>query len=312
MLLFSKFSRGIAGLLVFAVYVPVSLAVDWGGISGKDIDLFYPGQASWEWALTQNSHAAAAMVRQGRACRACHSGQEQMIGNKIISGGNLEPQPLTSIPGSIKINVKAALEEENLYIQISWPANKGGANQGQGYQSRVSIILDDGNVAESSRAGCWSACHSDNSGMSDASASLSKYLARSRSRMTRTGGGENYKSDTELEDLLKDKIFMEYWMAGLNTGEAPVVIDGYILDRRYENQTPIVTADAQLEDNIWTVTFKRPLDVDAPHYKTIESGKTYQLGLAVHNNYSSGRQHYVSFEYLLTVGHGKADFVAVQ
>ena len=42
-------AAGVGGLIAAA---PARAAIDWASVPGKDVVLFYPGQASWEWALT--------------------------------------------------------------------------------------------------------------------------------------------------------------------------------------------------------------------------------------------------------------------
>ncbi|MGR8979486.1 MAG: hypothetical protein ACU84H_05275 [Gammaproteobacteria bacterium] len=38
--------------------------VDWQAVTGKKLTLFYPGQASWEWLLTD--HKGAAHIKRGQ------------------------------------------------------------------------------------------------------------------------------------------------------------------------------------------------------------------------------------------------------
>ncbi len=303
-------------IVMLGSYTTASSAADWPKLKAKEIDLFYPGQASWEWAVTQESHVGAAMIRQGQTCRACHSGQEQLIGANIIGGGKLEPHAIKDMPGTIKVQVKTARDDNHLYIRLSWPASgdKSTTAQTTGFQSKVSIFFDDGKVRDAARAGCWAACHSDNSGMSNAvpTSMLTKYLPQSRSKMTRTGGGESYKSEKDLSKLLKDGIFQEYWLAELNADKPAVVSDGYILDKRHNNKLPMVSATAQIENNQWIVTFRRALRSTEPQRKSFENDKTYNLGIAVHNNHTEGRRHYVSFEHSLVLDKGKSDFIAVK
>ncbi|HQX24950.1 MAG TPA: hypothetical protein PLI00_10015, partial [Pseudomonadota bacterium] len=50
-------------------------AVDWSAAPTKDVPVFHPGQASWEWALTEKDHSGAPKFRGGKNCRACHDGE---------------------------------------------------------------------------------------------------------------------------------------------------------------------------------------------------------------------------------------------
>ena len=53
--------------------------INWDSVEGKQITLLYPGQGSWEWALTKSTHSGAAKFRQGKKCNECHEGEEQDI-----------------------------------------------------------------------------------------------------------------------------------------------------------------------------------------------------------------------------------------
>lgn len=47
---------GLAGLFAAG---PASAAIDWSKVPGKDVVLYYPGQANWEWALSTQSRRDA-------------------------------------------------------------------------------------------------------------------------------------------------------------------------------------------------------------------------------------------------------------
>ena len=55
-------------------------------------------------------------------------------------------------------------------------------------------------LKSTAQAGCWAACHDDAPGMaSDSGQKLGKYLPRSRSRNTATGGGDSVRPQVELD-----------------------------------------------------------------------------------------------------------------
>jgi cytochrome c-type protein NapC len=147
------------------------------------------------------------------------------------------------------------------------------------YAARVTMMLDDGNVKEATRAGCWGTCHDDAAGMASAPVGkeITKYLAASRTKVTRQGGGENFKSPADLDQLLKQGLFVEYWQARLNPGQPAQAADGYILDKRHERTAPIVDADATFE-RPWVVVLSRALKPGRPGYKDVVAGKTYTVG----------------------------------
>ncbi|MGQ0384395.1 MAG: hypothetical protein ACT4UP_06930 [Gammaproteobacteria bacterium] len=95
----------IAALLAFPMGAS---AVDWSKVPEKEIVLFQPGQASWEWALTERDHSGAPKFREGKNCKGCHEGEQEDIGAKIAKGGQLEPAPIAGRAGSLKLRVQAA------------------------------------------------------------------------------------------------------------------------------------------------------------------------------------------------------------
>ena len=71
--------------------------------------LFYPGQASWEWALTPSDMSGADDFRKGKDCAICHIGEEATMGPQIVTGKprmfktgekpSIEPTPIPGKPG---------------------------------------------------------------------------------------------------------------------------------------------------------------------------------------------------------------------
>ena len=81
-----------AALAALALWAAPAGAVDWNAVQGKDVTMFYPGQASWEWVLTPTSHSGAPVFREGKNCHECHKGEEKRMGDTIVSGKKLEPK----------------------------------------------------------------------------------------------------------------------------------------------------------------------------------------------------------------------------
>ena len=291
-------------------------AIDWGSVQGKDVVLFYPGQASWEWVLTQSDHSGAKKFREGKDCTECHSKEESDIGAKIVSGKKLEPKPIAGKPGSLTVNVKMAHYDEKLYVHFEWtePPSVGGDKMDPDVKARVTMMLDDGHVTEAKRAGCWGTCHDDAEGMASATAGkeITKYLAQSRTKVTRSGGGENFKPQAELDKLLSDGVYMEYWQAKIANDNSASPVDGYILDKRHQNDTPAVATQAEFNGGKWSVTLSRKLTAAGPHHKDIAAGNTYSIGFAVHADNVKHRYHYISLRNTLVLDQGTADFVAVK
>ena len=281
-------------------------AIDWSSIEGNRITLFYPGQSSWEYVLTPSDHDGAEKFRGGKDCLECHEDEESEMGETISSGEKLEPDPVAGKPGSLAVDVKAAYDAERLYVQLSWDDTGFEAAQPESENLlHVNMMLGDGTVPSYSRGGCWATCHADVEGMphDTADLELTKYLARSRTKVTRSGGGTNYKSDGDLASMLSEGTFIEYWQAVVADKAAEAVpASGYILDQRHEADNPSINAEASLDGERWTVVLSRPLKALGPGQKALDEGNTYYLGFAVHDGYADGRRHYVSFQRTLTLG----------
>lgn len=286
--------------------VPVAGAIDWSTVPTHDVTLFFPGQSSWEWNLTESSHSGAPKIRQGKPCYACHKGEEGEIGKLIVSGKKLEPEPVDE-PPTIPLKLQAAHDGDQLLLRLAWPDSPPPA----GEKTRVTVMFDDGSLKSASVGGCWSTCHADVRGMPSAApdSKMTKYLATSRTKVGRTGGDENYRSPAELSQRIAEGKFLEYWQAQLESGKPAVPVDGYVLKDREKHPKPSVQATASREGNQWVVVLSRPLEAASKEAKDIVPGKTYTLGVAVHRPGMEHRFHHVSFERTLVLDEGEADIV---
>ena len=185
----SAFVLAIAALSAGYVSAAEPATIDWSKIKASSIQLFYPGQSSYEW-LRSKAHKGASKVAKGAACVSCHDekDEEKDLGAKLVEGGALEPSPVKGKNGSIDLNVQAAYDDKNAYIRYQWktngpkPTNEyqyyrfdgkdwkvyGGprldkavqeGKQPPIYEDRASIIIDDGKVPGFAEQGCWLTCH---------------------------------------------------------------------------------------------------------------------------------------------------------
>ena len=161
--------------------------IDWSKVPAKTLNLFYPGQSSYEW-LRSDKHIGASMVKRDGKCAACHTGKEASLGNKIVKGGPLEPAPVKGKNGALDLKVQVAYDAKNAYFRFQWPtaAKAPGVEypyyrfdgkewkvygypkldkvvqegkQPGIYEDRMSIMIDDGKVAGFAAQGCWLTCH---------------------------------------------------------------------------------------------------------------------------------------------------------
>jgi len=288
-------------------------AVDWTKVTGKDVMMLYPGQSSFEWVMTPADHSGGVKIREGKNCHECHTGEENTMGDTLVSGKKNEPTPIAGKPGSVKATIKFAHDDKNLYVHLDFaPGVQPNAKMDNDFETKVTMILNDGGVPESNRFGCWGACHDDAQAMPSGTGSeRTKYLGKTRQKVSRQGGGDALKSPEELAALKASGYSLEYWQARLNPGAKAVAAAGTIFDKREEIKSPAVTADATLADGTWSVTLSRPLAAGAP-YKDIAAGKTYTVGFAIHAGHTAHRFHYVSMERTMVLDSGAGDFVAAK
>jgi hypothetical protein len=169
---------------------------DWTKIPGKGIPLFYPGQSSYEWLLSDRHEEAGEEVAEGESCVSCHEGEEAEIGEAIVSGTRLEPTPVRGKQGTIQLSVQVAYDDENAYFRFTWRTKnpfpgeahpflrfdgekweqygypkldkvvRDGVQPGI-YEDRLSMLIDDGSVPNFDTHGCWVTCHDGQRDMAD-------------------------------------------------------------------------------------------------------------------------------------------------
>lgn len=300
------------GLITLACTSPAAIAVAWERVEGKTIALFYPGQASWEWLLTD--HSAAKSVRKGAPCRECHEKEEKDMGNLIAKGAKLEPTPIDGKPGLVEITVQTAFDDDKFYLRAQWRDTGFRPKIAMDHENQVkfALMLDDGKVKEAAVAGCWGACHADATHMPAHTGSKARtlYLSASREKVTRNGGGDDLKPATDIRRMYDEGAFLEYWQARTSVGKPTVATGGYILDQRHEYTGKIVEATANLKNGTWTVEFARQRRIGAKGYKDLDETKVYNVGFALHDAWADERFHYVSFGHTLALGEQTADLTA--
>ena len=283
-------------------------AVDWAKIEPKKIMLLYPAMSSFEHLQTPGRHSGSRRYPD-KTCAACHAGSdEHPLGDSLVHAEKIkEPDPIPGKPGAVDTQIKTAHDANNLYVRIEFdPGMQPDAGMDKDFETKVAIMIDDGNVDQASKAGCWVSCHSDAASMSRGQEGRTKYLYDALA----PNQGDKYKDDAALGVMRSEGKYLEYWQARLNPGAKAVAVDGTVLEKRADNPMPAVKADAtRSKAGVWTVTFTRKLK-DVPGHKDIVPGKTYTIGFAIHAGHTAKRFHYVSFERTLVLDEGKADFVA--
>ena len=322
-----RLTRSFALLASLAAPLCISTAqatgIDWGSVPGKDIVLFYPGQASWEWALTNADMSGADDFKKGKNCDACHIGEEKDMGPQIVTGQprtfktgtkpSIEPTPIPGKPGAVPASVKFANDGTNLYVHIEFAEGaQPDARQDPAFATKVTVMFNDGKVAEANRGGCFAACHDDATGMASANgATRTKYLPKTHAKLTRQGAGDALKPADELAKLKAEGYYLEYWQARLNPGQPAQAANGMIFDKREQTSPTVVNAEAIFAGGKWSVTLSRKLDAGGT-FKSFSGPGPYYVAIAIHAGHTARRFHYVSYERTLAIGSGAADFVAVK
>lgn len=296
-----------ACLLLFASGVALDAAAgapDWQKIAGRDVELFQPGESSFEWALTKDDHSGGPKTRKGKHCAGCHEGEEA----DIASDGAEE----RGFPPTLTANLKFARDDERLYVRLEWPALAPPPKKlDPDFEARATILFDDGSVKAARVAGCWMTCHDDLSSMPEApgESERTKYLGASRVKIGRSGGGDDLKPQAELDRMRAAGEFLEYWQAALNRGKPAVAHDGFVLERRHESEAPLASAEASFADGRWSVVLSRALAASTAGRKPIAPGGLYTFNLAIHDGFANERFHYVSLEQTFALDGSKADWI---
>jgi cytochrome c-type protein NapC len=311
------------------------------GVAATTVTLFYPGQASMEWVLTGRDHGGARPLKAGDRCLDCHEGEEKMIGDKIVSGEKLEPNPIAGKRGSIPVHVQAAHDSDYLYLRFQWEdtahvpaAFVDGGKMDPENQIKLAVMLttDDEAVEYAERSGCWQTCHHDARTMPDtpdaaamggsAAAQtlnlkdgVTKYLQESRTEIevagkgdAARGGWDKLKDSAEIKAALEAGQFMDLLRYKSGSGASE---DGYILAERVMQGGQGVSFSGKLEGGVWTVEMKRKLASDQPGDISMSTGEWYNIGFAIHDDYSSSRYHHVSLGYKLGFDDAEAGINAV-
>ena len=249
--------------------------INWGTIPSRTITLFYPAQSTFQW-LRSAEHPGAQMVTGGGACLACHTGAEEKLGNKLVKANKLEPTPVAGKNGTLPLSVQVAYDSQNAYFRFQWKTNAGYPGDGYPYyrfdgkewkaygaprlsapaykgeqpaiyEDRMSMMIDDGKVANFDKQGCWLTCHEgerDNPKQpkADQVAANAFYQAIKRADVrkylpaTRTDAAASWDKGVSVDELNKLKAegrFLDLiqWRAH-RSNPVGMADDGYVLDWR--------------------------------------------------------------------------------
>ncbi|WP_260295872.1 NapC/NirT family cytochrome c [Sedimenticola hydrogenitrophicus] len=305
-----------------------AINVDWSKAGSRDITLFYPGETSMEWVMTGKDHGGARpFLKGGDRCTTCHDKETADMGEKMVSGAKAESTPIPGKRGSIPVTVESTHDDENLYLRFTWPEGghapvpfvEGGKMDPEN-PIKLALMFSTDDVEFADRAGCWQTCHQDAKSMPDTpdaatvagsdaaklldlKTGVTKYLKESRTgieiqgkRGKKRGGWDKLKSADEVKAAMEAHQFMDILRFKSGTGETE---DGYILEQRFMSGGQGFQANASQEAGNWVVTLKRKLTSNQAGDISLDTGKVYNFGFAIHDDFSNARFHHVSLGYKL-------------
>lgn len=308
----------------------IAASLDWTEVPAIDLTLFLPGQASIEWIQDGSEHSGGRAVKFGDRCIWCHQGEEADIGALAVAAEKIETFDLGDKRGHLPMSVKAAFDDEYLYMQFQWEAGEHAplpfADDGKldpDNPFKLTLSLSDERVGLADQAGCWASCHHDSRHMPDApefdtlatsdlverldlSDGVTKYIAESRTDIevrgrggAARGGWDKLKEEQEIQELLDGGVYIN--LARYNSGDGSTE-SGYILDERHLGDSEAVVFSAEEEDGVWTAYLTRALKTGVEGDKPLDLDKLYSVNIALHDDFAGSRFHHVSWQYGLAFG----------
>ncbi len=313
--------------------------IDWSDVPDRLITIFYPGQSSMEWIFKGSEHGGKRPFMAGDTCTSCHDKETAEMGQKIVTGEKLEPTPIPGKRGSIPVKVQAAHDDDYLYMRYEWEDSEhtpvpfaDGGKMDPDNQMKLALMITSDDTLYADRAGCWGTCHHDNRDMPaapeqsaidayaqkdqvDMSNGITKYITESRTKVEIKGrrgkvlgGWDKLKTEDEVKLELTEGRFMDLYryQAGTNKSE-----NGSILAERLLSEGGVEFTSSKL-GNVWVVEMRRKLKSDAADDIPLDVTKVYNLGFAIHDDYTNGRFHHVSLGYKLGFDNADAEINAVK
>ena len=320
-------------------------AVDWEGVPSKDLELFFPGQTSIEWMLDGSEHGGGRAFRMGDRCIWCHEGEEMDIGEMATAAedNELDAQPIPGKRPMVPITVQAAYDDDHLMMRFQWPEGEhtpvpfvDGGKMAPDVPVRLAVAFADDSLEMAGESSCWISCHHDARHMPDHpdadtlagheladrldfGEGVTKYVKETREEIeirgrggAPRGGWDLLNDEAEIAGLLEQGSFLDLVQYQAAEDGAGNSLSGYILEQRYLDESPVVDFHAELQDGVWTVWMTRVLRPGTEGDKGLRTELLYNIGIALHDDYSESRFHHVSWQYLLGFDHEEAEINAVR
>lgn len=322
-------------------------SVNWSGVPAREVVLFYPGQSSMEWALGRQ-HGGKRAFNSGDRCFDCHEEELADMGDKIVSGDKemkvgknkahgMEPTLIPGKRGSFPVKVQSMHDGDKLHMRFEWADSKHtpapfvkGGKMDPDNKVKLAVMFATDDVKYADRAGCWGTCHADlrtmpfapeqsavdGAGLKHASDGVTKYIGESRTKIElkgrggkALGGWDKMKDDAEVKAEMDAGHYMDIIRYKV---DKKVVENGHILDERVTGGGQDSEFTANLNNGVWTVEMSRKLKSDKSGDINLETGKVYNFGFAIHDDYTNARYHHVSLGYKLGFDNAEAEINTVK
>ncbi len=320
----------------------IDSGINWDKAPATEIGIFYPGQASMEWVLHGRDHGGARPLKAGDRCFDCHAEEVADIGQKIVSGEleKLESQPVSAKRGSIAVSVQATHDNDYLYMRFIWddtphvplPFVETGKMDAAN-PSKLAMMLATDDIEFAGESGCWITCHNDMKGMPDAppadvlagnthasslnwATGVTKYIPESRTEIEikgrddkPRGGWDKLKPSDELNSEMDAGHFLDIVRYKIGEG---ITENGHVLASRSMEDGNGVEFSGGLDGGKWSVVMKRKLVSEQVGDINLATDQLYNLGFAIHDDYTLGRYHHVSLGYKLGFDNDEAEINAIK
>ena len=226
--------------------------IDWQKIPSTRITLIYPGATSFEFLTSPDHRLGGRNIQRGtKNCKHCHLSKSHELDlntDEIVSGSlkkkrslkPFEPEPIAGKSGLLIAYLKAAYDDEFIYVMLMWPSTgaswKAGSSASGIEPDRVSIQINK-SVDSFRRYGCFITCHDDLHSMPGSpGADLVKkdpyYAAIKRKDVhlyayyTRNGAWNRHIEKGRLDVLRKGGGLIDLWTLEISEGRGKVQMAG--------------------------------------------------------------------------------------
>ncbi len=312
--------------------------IDWQKIPSSRITLIYPGTTSFEFLISDDHRLGGRNILRGKKdCKRCHLSKRNELdlkADEIVSGAlkkkrsrkPFEPDPLPGKKGLLVASLKAAYDDEFIYVMVMWPSTgvawPAGSDASGAKADRVSMQINKSNDSFR-RYGCFITCHNDLNTMPDSPgaglvakdpyyAGIKRKDVRLYAYYTRDGAWNRHIGKGALAALRKAGGLIDLWTMEISGGSGKAGDGSVFEDRLFEKPSHVEGSAVWTGRNggSYTAFFKRKLDTGDVNDVNISAGETFSLAVAIHDGNTDKRRHYVSFPSTVGIGADVADIKA--